>query len=114
MKCKWHTCENEAKENPYKGHEPIFCSKNCKNKQSVDTYRKKVKLTAIEYMGGSCIDCGYNKCPAAMHFHHLDPSQKDFRISQTTNLEKMYIELAKCVLLCANCHAERHWLTKEL
>ena len=46
-----------------------------------------------------------------MVFHHLDPSKKDFGLSMrglTRSWEKMRTELDKCILLCANCHAEVH------
>ena len=73
---------------------------------------RKQKQKAVEYKGGVCEDCGYSKCIAALDFHHLDPSQKDFSIGGTNyhKLEALKPELDKCVLLCANCHRERHFL----
>lgn len=68
------------------------------------------KRHAIVYLGGSCSVCGYEKCDAALDFHHLDPnfksglSQKWLR-SDWATAEK---ELNGCVLLCANCHREYH------
>lgn len=47
---------------------------------NVSEQRRNLKLKCIEYKGGACITCGYSKCPMAMNFHHLDPSQKDFGI----------------------------------
>jgi hypothetical protein len=78
--------------------------------ESVKKYRKSKKRKCIEYKGGSCIVCGYNKCERAMDFHHLDPSQKDFSISHKNHIsmEKTKIELDKCVLLCCRCHMEVH------
>lgn len=68
-----------------------------------------LRKEAIEYKGGKCIVCGYNKSIRALQFHHLDPTQKDFGISGTTkSFEKLKPELDKCVLLCANCHGEVH------
>jgi hypothetical protein len=58
-----------------------------------------------------CIDCGYNKCVAALCFHHVEPNRKDFSISKDGNTapwSEIVIELDKCVLLCLNCHAEAH------
>lgn len=73
------------------------------------TCAQKTKLKAVEYKGGKCIVCGYNKSIRALQFHHLDPSQKDFGISGSTkSFEKLKSELDKCVLLCSNCHAEVH------
>jgi deoxycytidylate deaminase len=73
--------------------------------------RRELKLQAIEYKGGKCIKCGYNKCPAALTFHHIDSSLKEFGIAQNGNIksfERMKPELDKCLLLCHNCHAELH------
>ena len=73
------------------------------------TCAQKTKLKAIEYKGGKCVICGYNKSVRALQFHHVDPSQKDFGISGSTkSFEKLKPELDKCVLVCANCHAEIH------
>lgn len=45
----------------------------------------------------------------AFDFHHLDPMEKDFSISdRMTSFEAIVRELAKCVLLCARCHREVH------
>lgn len=73
--------------------------------------RKEIKKKAIEYKGGKCQLCGYDKYEGAMDFHHLDPNKKDFAISAkgiTRAWEKVKEELDKCVLLCANCHRETH------
>jgi len=78
-------------------------------KKAVDLRRKKLREMAIEYKGGKCQICGYNKCLQALEFHHLDPKGKDFPLSGSTkswdNIKK---ELDKCILLCANCHREIH------
>lgn len=73
--------------------------------------RQKLKQKAIEHKGGACEICGYDKCVGALTFHHLDPNEKDFGISRsghTRSWERLKIELDKCALLCANCHAEVH------
>lgn len=70
---------------------------------------QKTKLKAIEYKGGKCQICGYNKCTRSLQFHHLDPNEKDFGISRgTKSFEKLKPELDKCILVCANCHGEIH------
>lgn len=79
--------------------------------QAVQKRREKLKAMSIEYKGGCCFRCGYNKCSNALEFHHLDPSQKEFSLSHrglTRSWEKIQIELDKCVLVCANCHREIH------
>ena len=78
-----------------------------------NTQRKcvqKHKKERVEYLGEHCIRCGYDKCIAALNFHHKDPSIKSFGISQKTTmaLEDIKSELDKCILLCDNCHEEEH------
>jgi len=67
-----------------------------------------LKRIALRHMGGNCILCGYKRCPRALHFHHLNPFEKDFEISKGSSWREVEYELQKCVLLCANCHAEVH------
>ena len=67
------------------------------------------KLLAIEYKGGKCVGCGYNKSIWALDFHHLDPSKKDFSMGGGYKpFERIKEELDKCILVCKNCHAEIH------
>ncbi|MGL5831482.1 MAG: hypothetical protein ACRCZE_05045 [Candidatus Altimarinota bacterium] len=77
-------------------------------KKAVALRRKNVRLKAIEYKGGKCQLCGYNKCLDALEFHH-HLKIKNFGISQkgyTRSWEKVKAELDLCQLLCANCHRE--------
>lgn len=69
------------------------------------------KQQAIDYLGGKCSKCGYNKCNAALDFHHVDSTTKEYSVAhlmKSTNWNKLKVELDKCVLLCANCHREHH------
>ena len=80
-------------------------------KQAVAKRRRTIKAEALMVLGGKCIVCGYNKCDDALHFHHRDPNEKSFGLSQsgmTRSWIRVKNELAKCVLICANCHAEIH------
>lgn len=70
---------------------------------------EKVKIKLIEYKGGKCILCDYNKCSSALHFHHLNPNEKDFSIGgKSLSFEKLKNEVDKCILVCSNCHSEIH------
>ena len=76
---------------------------------------RAIKHQLVLYKGGKCEKCGYNKSENALHFHHIDPTMKLFQISNGYNLygcnmKKFKEEADKCVLLCANCHAEEHEL----
>jgi len=50
-------------------------------KDAVKAARRRIKADSIEYKGGKCRICGYDRCDGALQFHHLDPSKKDFQIS---------------------------------
>lgn len=79
------------------------------NSLAVSTFRLRLKARAVEYKGGCCVVCGYSKCVSALHFHHIDESTKDFTIGRNLrSWEKLKLELDKCELICANCHAEVH------
>ena len=72
--------------------------------------RFRAKAAAIKYLGGECIKCGWKGNQAALQFHHIDPTQKDFVIGNVANKkwEVIKSELSKCKLLCANCHSITH------
>lgn len=80
----------------------------CRSAQ-VSGRRRKLKRVLLEEAGGACAICGYDRCVAALHFHHLDPSAKSFGLALsgvTRSLDAARAEASKCVVLCANCHAE--------
>lgn len=86
------------------------CSK-CREKYRILLMKQK----AVEYLGGKCSICGYNKCNRALDFHHINPDKKDNTISSLYNYswDNIKKELDKCILLCANCHRELHYKLKK-
>ena len=86
--------------------DPLFGKKNT---ERVSNTRRKNVAILKEEAGNCCSICGYNKCLAALEFHHPDPSMKESKvIGSTASLEKQRVEAAKCILVCANCHREIH------
>ena len=78
--------------------------------------RKRIKQWALEYKGGKCQRCGYNKCSHALELHHLNPDEKEFSVSDRSirlDWELIKKELDKCILICANCHREVHAIKEE-
>ena len=71
---------------------------------------KKRKRVAIEFLGGKCSICGYDKYFGALDFHHIDPKTKeyDWKKYRQMSLAKLKNELIKCILVCSNCHREIH------
>jgi 5-methylcytosine-specific restriction endonuclease McrA len=86
---------------------PFRCGK-CRS-DAVSRYRRRVKERLIERAGGACQLCGYDANTRALQFHHVAPGSKTFTISRhgvTRSYTEVEAEADKCVLLCANCHAE--------
>ena len=81
-------------------------------RQNKNRYIQRAKYKML--LGGKCENCGYSKCLNALQFHHKDPTQKKFTISDaifgmgSITEENLQNEITKCSLLCANCHAELH------
>lgn len=108
---------------PRHGHTAFFarqeggfrCAK-C-NTAAVSARRREVKRLLVEEAGGRCRICGFAEHPAALQFHHLDPATKEFHLGHqgiSRSIGRMRAEAEKCVLLCANCHAQVEAGAKEL
>ena len=102
---------------PLIGKQTKFCSPPCKNKdlQSYEAQKRRGlarKLKLIKTAGGKCTICGYHRNLAALVFHHTDSMEKDFKLDMRSlsnrKLEPVMREIDKCILVCANCHAEMH------
>src|SRR3954466_3606152 len=77
--------------------------------ENVSRRRKVIRDTLLDEAGGKCIRCGYDRCRDALVFHHLDPAQKERGLSNWQySLKRGRVEASKCILVCANCHAEIH------
>ena len=90
---------------PYRNR---YRCRKCRNFQ-VTKNRQNRKLKLVEHFGGKCKVCGYDKCPQALQFHHLNPGEKEFGISKSglcRSYERMLAEAKKCLLVCCRCHAE--------
>lgn len=67
---------------------------------------RAAKLRKYKETVGCCI-CGYNENGLALDFDHIDPTTKKFNVSsRMLNLSQKLIdeEIAKCRVMCANCH----------
>ncbi len=90
----------------YQGHkEKVMERKRQRQREMLDWFRR-YKSTLI------CVDCGI-KHPAVLCFHHRNPKNKDFTISddisRVTSIKRLRNEIEKCDVVCMNCHAKRHW-----
>ena len=77
--------------------------------EAVERRRREIKRLLVAEAGGACVLCGYDRAPSALQFHHVDRATKRFGLAAgglARSLEAARAEAAKCVLLCATCHAE--------
>jgi hypothetical protein len=117
--CTWSSSFTQTGKPEYKTR----CD-DCHNKYLSDLSKaKRVRVTSqaldrkylakkrcVDYLGGRCVQCGYDRCIKAMTFHHRDPATKEFTVSQMLDRAwpVLKAELDKCDLLCFNCHMEEH------
>jgi hypothetical protein len=101
--CK--TCGREYEYKQSAGHKKEQC-----NSCQTNARRFELKKKLVTQFGGACKLCGYSRCLEALVFHHLDPATKLFELSgaHSRSQAALQSEVAKCVLLCANCHSEVH------
>ena len=81
------------------------------NSIAVTRCKKQRKLDFVMLFGGQCSICGYNRCPDALEFHHINPKSKLMNPSRAIyrlDYDSALGELKKCILLCSNCHKELH------
>jgi hypothetical protein len=87
--------------------------KNNRIRYNTQTRQRRLerKQKAIAYKGGKCEECQQVVHHAAFDFHHVDPTQKDkdLGLMMTHSDTKLFEELDKCKLLCANCHRIFHF-----
>jgi len=75
----------------------------------VSKRRRRLKEILVTEAGGACVICGYDRYHGALHFHHLAKAEKAFALSDAgvaRSIAAARREAQKCVLVCANCHAE--------
>lgn len=80
--------------------------------KNIKNHRKLTKKRVFYVMGEKCGICGLqDDCLEIYDFHHINPEEKDFAISQGAfcgSWERLVEELKKGILLCANCHRRVH------
>lgn len=97
--CK--TCNKEYNKQHYKQNKIKYLEKS-------KTYEKNNRKFIYDYLKNNpCEKCGENRI-AALQFDHIEISNKSFTIGNAgrkTGINKLKKEIAKCRILCANCHA---------
>lgn len=90
----------------YRSHKAEVMARRKRRQEEIRDWFRKYKSTL------ACMDCGISH-PAVLQFHHRDSSGKSFNIADVTSrassVRQIVDEVAKCDVLCVNCHAKRHW-----
>ena len=108
-RCKNSVDISEFYQRRGKAGSSCYC-KTCTKSETLERVRK-FKSLIVEYKGGKCERCGYDKYQGALEFHHVDPTKKDFSMAHLNKYrfdDRIKFELDKCILVCANCHREIH------
>lgn len=68
-----------------------------------------IELLATIKLGRGCMDCGYRAHPSALEFDHRPGTAKRANVSELLlgSVKTLLDEVAKCDVVCANCHAIR-------
>ena len=76
-----------------------------------DAYRYQVRMYILVLLRNfTCEHCSKTDLKRSLHFHHIDPETKRFRISRigSHSLTKGLKESLKCKYLCDECHYQEH------
>lgn len=95
----------EAKLRHYRANKQQYVARNKVKEQ-------QLRDIVIEAKKVPCIDCGVSYPHYVMDSHHRDPSEKEDVIATLVkmgNESRLRAELAKCDIICANCHRIRTW-----
>lgn len=68
-----------------------------------------IKSFILEAKRAPCVDCDGSFAPCVMDFDHLPGNEKEFGVAEgrSQGIERVKAEIAKCDLVCANCHRIR-------
>jgi len=95
----------QAQRNAYHARKDYFRNKQKDRKRILKEWFRELLSTL------KCSRCPESD-PCCFDFHHSDPSQKEEKISvmlhKIRTKEAILAEMAKCEVLCANCHRKHH------
>lgn len=98
-------CGRAYKNEWYQSNKTGAIKQRQRSKEAKRRLREEVNVLKSE----PCTDCGYSYNWWQMHYDHIN-DDKVMRISQLVirgNRKKLFEEIEKCGLVCANCHADR-------
>jgi hypothetical protein len=99
-------CHRAKNKKHYEANKAKYVEQSMRYRKQYLEWYKNLKLEL------ACVRCGENH-PAVLDFHHTDPDGKDGSVSQMiisrVSKETILAEMAKCIVLCSNCHRKEHY-----
>lgn len=92
------------------GTRQAMCNRCLYVKYTRPEAQRKLAIIAEYKIAKGCVDCGYNAHSVALEFDHRPGTMKLFNIGEKVgaySLDKIWAEIDKCEVVCANCHAVR-------
>jgi hypothetical protein len=88
--------------------------KECDKQRKRDNMEKNRKIVSDHIDNNPCVVCGESLVPT-LDFHHKDPTTKKFTVSDALAYSEKTLraEIAKCDVLCSNCHRMHHHLIRQ-
>ena len=103
LQSKCRTCQNTYNRSHYRKNKKAYYD-------SVKRTKRRLQSLIREAKDVPCHDCGVRYPYFVMQFDHLDPDAKINDVSRMVSCGspgKLLDEIAKCEVVCANCHAYR-------
>ena len=75
-----------------------------------EALRNELREVVKQVKSVPCMDCGYSYPSYVMDLDHRDPTDKIKEVGKfiiAGNRKGLLLEIAKCDVVCANCHRER-------
>lgn len=95
-----------AQRQSYQQNKSKFAERQRRRRKEIAKYIFELKESL------ECSECGENH-PAVLDFHHSNPLEKEITVSDAIkskwSKQRIDEEVAKCIVLCSNCHRKLHW-----
>lgn len=100
-------CSRTSSQEHYRANTDVYKTRNRLRKIERQTFIRKLRTQL------KCERCGENH-PATLDFHHKDKNTKEGSIANLAgnrgfSVKRILEEIAKCEVLCSNCHRKEHF-----
>jgi hypothetical protein len=101
--------EHACKRRWYENNREVYLNRNRRKKEFLRNIMREQKAKP-------CADCGKEFPFYVMDFDHRDGEEKMAHVSklvQRMNLQRLLNEIAKCDVVCSNCHRIRNYQREQ-